>query len=135
MSISKRDTKEEPKIDMTPMLDVVFILLIFFIVASTFIDETAIDVKRPLISEEPPKRENRNIFIEVGPNGSIWLEERNIDVRSVRANIERLRAESPKTKVVISADPKSKTEIYIKIADQAREAGVYDISLATPNNR
>ncbi len=133
MAIGRRKTEEESEIDLTPMLDVVFIMLIFFIVTATFINETAIDVQRPPTTDEPPDLENRNIVFEVGPAGNIKLGDRNIDVRSVRANVERLRAENPEAKVIISADPKSKSEVYIKIADQAREAGIYDISLATPD--
>ena len=133
MAIGTRKTEEESQIDLTPMLDVVFIMLIFFIVTATFINETAIDVQRPPTTDEPPDMENRNIVFEVGPAGNIKLGDRNIDVRSVRANVERMRAENPEAKVIISADPKSKSEVYIKIADQAREAGIYDISLATPD--
>lgn len=131
MAIARRKTEEESQIDLTPMLDVVFIMLIFFIVTATFINETAIDVQRPPTTEEPPDLENLNIVFEVGANGDITLGDRRIDVRSVRANVERLRAENPEAKVIISADPKAKSTVYIKIADQAREAGIYDISLAT----
>ena len=131
MAIGRRRPEEESQIDLTPMLDVVFIMLIFFIVTATFINETAIIVQRPPTTEEPPDLENRNIVFQVGSNGDITLGDRRIDVRSVRANIERLRAENPEAKVIISADPKTKSEIYIKIADQSREAGIYDISLAT----
>lgn len=131
MAIGRRKTEEESQIDLTPMLDVVFIMLIFFIVTATFINETAINVQRPPTTEEPPDLENRNIVFQVGPNGDITLGDRRIDVRSVRANVERLRAENPEAKVIISADPKAKSEVYIKIADQSREAGIDDISLAT----
>lgn len=131
MAIGRRRTEEESQIDLTPMLDVVFIMLIFFIVTATFINETAINVQRPPTTEEPPDLENRNIVFQVGSNGDITLGDRRIDVRSVRANVERLRAENPEAKVIIAADPKAKAETYIKIADQAREAGIYDISLAT----
>ncbi len=131
MALSKRKTADESQIDLTPMLDVVFIMLIFFIVTATFINETAIDVQRPPTTDEPPDQENKNIVFQVGPDGNIILEGRNIDVRSVRANVERLRAENPQAKVVIAADPEAKSSVYIKIADQAREAGIFDISLAT----
>lgn len=135
MVTGRRKTDDETYIDLTPMLDVVFILLIFFIVTTTFIDETAIEVHRPPNAEQPPPLENRTIIFEVGSTGNIWLEGRNIDIRSVRANIERLRADNPDTKVIISAHPKSKSKVYIEIADQAREAGVYDIALATPSSK
>ena len=131
MAIAQRRTEEESQIDLTPMLDVVFIMLIFFIVTATFINETTITVQRPPTTEAPPTLENQNIVFEVGPNGDITLGNRRVDIRSVRANVERLRAENPEAKVIISADPKAKSAMYIKIADQAREAGIYDISLAT----
>ncbi len=131
MAIGKRKVEEDSEIDLTPMLDVVFIMLIFFIVTSTFINETAIDVQRPPTTDAPPDSENRNIVFDVGSNGDITLGDRRIDIRSVRANVERLRAENPEAKVIISAEPKAKSSIYIKIADQAREGGIYDISLAT----
>lgn len=131
MALVRRRKEEESQIDLTPMLDVVFIMLIFFIVTASFINETAIDVQRPPTTETPPDLENLNIVFEVGANGDITLGDRRIDIRSVRANTERLRAENPEAKVIISADPKAKSEVYISIADQAREAGIYDISLAT----
>lgn len=131
MALGRRRTEDESQIDLTPMLDVVFIMLIFFIVTATFINETAIDVQRPPTTEEPPDEDNKNIVFQVGPNGNIILQGRNIDVRSVRANVERLRAENPQAKVIIAAAPEAKSSIYIKIADQAREAGIFDISLAT----
>ena len=134
MAISRRGAEQETSIDLTPMLDVVFILLIFFIVTSTFIRETAIDVQRPPTTEQPPNLEIRNIVFEVGPTGNIWLEGRNIDVRSVRANVERLHAKNPEAKVIISANPNSKSKVYIAIADQARAAGIYDVSLATTSS-
>ena len=131
MRFSKRKTEDESQIDLTPMLDVVFIMLIFFIVTATFINETTIDIQRPPTTEEPPDLENKNIVFEVETGGNIKLGDRIIDLRSVRANVERLRAENPEAKVVISAHQDSKSSIYIQIADQAREAGIYDISLAT----
>jgi len=128
----RRQQPEESQIDLTPMLDVVFIMLIFFIVTASFINEKTIDVQRPPITDQPPPdQENRNIVFEVGANGDIVLADRRIDLRSVRANVERLRAENPEAKVIISADGKTKSSVYIKIADQARKAGIYDISLST----
>ncbi|ORU92069.1 MAG: biopolymer transporter ExbD [Cycloclasticus sp. symbiont of Poecilosclerida sp. N] len=122
--------EEESQIDLTPMLDVVFIMLIFFIVTSTFIDEKTLSVQRPPTTEQPPNLENKNIVFEISANDDIMLEGRRIDIRSVRANVERLRAEDPNTKVIIYSNPKATSKVYIRITDQAREAGVFDISLA-----
>ncbi|MCB1679719.1 MAG: biopolymer transporter ExbD [Halioglobus sp.] len=122
--------EEEAQIDLTPMLDVVFIMLIFFIVTASFIKEAGVEVNRPEASTSQPK-ENVNILVAVNANNEIWMDQRRIDVRAVRANIERLHAENPKGAVVIQADNKSNTETVVAVLDAAREAGVYDVSLAT----
>jgi biopolymer transport protein ExbD len=128
----RRKEEEESNIDMTPMLDVVFIMLIFFIVTASFVNESGLDVNRPPTSDEPPPdSENTNIVFRVSESNELTLEGRRIDVRAVRANVERMHAEKPEAKVIISAHPKSKTELFALISDQAREAGVYDVSLST----
>jgi biopolymer transport protein ExbD len=132
MALGKRRAEEDSQVDLTPMLDVVFIMLIFFIVTASFVNESGLDVNRPPTTDQPPpEMENKNIVFNVTDNGDIMFEGRRIDVRSVRANVERVHAENPSAKVIISADPKAKTEIFVQISDQAREAGVYDISLST----
>ena len=119
-------------IDLTPMLDVVFIMLIFFIVTASFVNESGLDVNRPPTSDEPPpEQENTNIVFRVSESNELTLEGRRIDIRAVRANVERMHAEKPEAKVIVSAHPKSKTEMFVQISDQAREAGVYDVSLST----
>jgi biopolymer transport protein ExbD len=133
MALGKRRKEEdESQIDMTPMLDVVFIMLIFFIVTASFVNEVGLGVNRPPTSDQPPPdSENTNIVFRVSESNEITFEGRRIDIRSVRANVERLHAEKPEAKVVISTHPKAKTEVFVLISDQAREAGVYDISLST----
>ena len=133
MALGKRRREEdENEIDMTPMLDVVFIMLIFFIVTASFVNESGLGVSRPPTSDQPPPDSlNTNIVFRVSESNEITLDRRRIDIRSVRANVERLHAEKPEAKVVISSHPKANTEIFVKISDQAREAGVYDISLST----
>ena len=128
----RRKDEEESNIDMTPMLDVVFIMLIFFIVTASFVNESGLDVNRPPTSDEPPpEQENTNIVFRVSESNELTLEGRRIDIRAVRANVERMHAEKPEAKVIVSAHPKSKTEMFVQISDQAREAGVYDVSLYT----
>ena len=128
----RRKDEEESNIDMTPMLDVVFIMLIFFIVTASFVNESGLDVNRPPTSDEPPpEQENTNIVFRVSESNELTLEGRRIDIRAVRANVERMHAEKPEAKVIVSAHPKSKTEMFVQISDQAREAGVYDVSLST----
>lgn len=122
--------EDEAQIDLTPMLDVVFIMLIFFIVTASFIKEAGIEVNRPEASTSEPK-DNVNILVAINANNEIWMDKRRVDERAVRANIERLHAENPKGAVVIQADNKSNTETVAAVLDAAREAGVYDVSLAT----
>ena len=128
--MNRAAAEEEAQIDLTPMLDVVFIMLIFFIVTASFIKEAGIEVNRPEASTSEPK-ENVNILVAINANNEIWMDKRRIDVRAVRANIERLHAENPKGAVVVQADNKSTTETVAAVLDASREAGVYDVSLAT----
>ena len=121
--------EEESSIDITPMLDVVFIMLIFFIVTATFVKEAGIDVNRP-DAATAVKQEKANILIAISANNEIWIDRRRVDIRSVRPNIERLRAESPQGSVVIQADKESKTETLIKVMDAARSAGVVNVAIA-----
>ncbi|MBA6413514.1 biopolymer transporter ExbD [Parahaliea sp. F7430] len=122
--------EDEAQIDLTPMLDVVFIMLIFFIVTASFIKEAGVEVNRPEASTSNPK-DNVNILVAITATNEIWMDQRRIDVRAVRANIERLHAENPKGAVVIQADNESNTKTVTQVLDAAREAGVYDVSLAT----
>jgi biopolymer transport protein ExbD len=125
--LQEQDEKEE--IDMTPMLDVVFILLIFFIVTASFVKEAGIDVNRPEAATAV-KKERANILVAISDKGDIWINKRKVDIRSVQANIERLKAENPQGTVVIQADKKSTTDTLIKVMDSARAAGVFDVSIA-----
>ena len=128
----KRKEVDESQIDLTPMLDVVFIMLIFFIVTASFVNEVGLSVDRPPTTDQPPPdSENRNIVFRISESNELRFEGRRIDIPAVRANVERMYAENPEAKVVISAHPKAKTEMFVKISDQSREAGVYDISLST----
>ncbi len=120
---------EENEINLTPMLDVVFIMLIFFIVTASFIKEAGIDVKRH-DAQTAMKVENANILIAISANDEIWIDRRLIDPRAVRANIERLHAENPKGSVVIQADKKSTNEMLVIVMDASRQAGVYNVSIA-----
>ena len=121
--------EEEATIDMTPMLDVVFIMLIFFIVTASFVKEAGIDVNRP-DAATAVKKDRANILIAISDTGEIWINKRRIDERAVQANIERLYAENPQGSVVIQADKKATTEVLIKVMDASRSAGVYDVSIA-----
>ena len=121
---------EEEEINITPMLDVVFILLIFFIVTANFIKEPGLEVNRP-DSETAEPTENAAILIAVGNAGEIYMDGRRIDKRQVKANVVRLLAENPQGSVVIQADEKATADTIIAVMDGARAAGVYNISLAS----
>ena len=128
----RRRSEDENAIDMTPMLAVAFIMLIFFILTASFVNDSGLVVSCPPTSDQPPPdSENTNIVFRVSESNELTFEGRRIDIRAVRANVERMHAEKPEAKVVISSHPKAKTEIFVEISDQAREAGVYDISLST----
>ena len=121
--------EEEQEINITPMLDVVFIMLIFFIVTASFVKEAGIDVNKPDAATAVAK-EKANILIAIDANGEIWIDRRIVDPRAVRANIERLHAENPQGTVVIQADDDARTGVLVQVMDAARLAGVYDVAIA-----
>ena len=121
--------EEDADIDITPMLDIVFIMLIFFIVTATFVKESGIDVTRP--DAETAVKQNRvAILIAIRDNNEIWINRRKVDLASVRANVEKLHAENPQGGAVIQADRQAETGVLVKIMDQVRLAGVDAISIA-----
>jgi len=124
---------EESAIDMTPMLDIVFIMLIFFIVTTSFVKESGVTVSRPS-AETAAQDKKGNIMVAIKPDGEIWIDKRAVDVRSVRANVEKLRAESPESGVVIQADTDSRTGLLVQVMDQIRLAGIANISIAAEPN-
>lgn len=128
---SAGDTSSE--IDLTPMLDVVFIMLIFFIVTASFVKEAGIEVNRPEASTAD-RKDNANILVAVSGTNEIWIDGRRVDKRSVRSVIERLYAENPKGAVVVQADKASNTETVTTVIDAARAVGIYDVSLATEDS-
>ena len=126
-------SEEENEINLTPMLDVVFIMLIFFIVTASFIKEAGIDVNRPdaPVTESPP--EEANILVMISATDDIVIERRIIDPRAVRANIQRLHAENPSGSVVIQPHKRSTNKMLVTVMDASRQAGVYTISIADRN--
>lgn len=128
MKHKDRYTAEKADIDLTPMLDVVFIMLIFFIVTASFVKEVGIDINIP--PKAPPSNQpSSNILVEINANNEIWMESRLVDMRAVRSNIERLHAENPKIAVIIKASGKASTQSYVAVADAARLAKVNSVSL------
>ncbi len=126
---------EGNEIDLTPMLDVVFIMLIFFIVTASFVKEAGINpnVPDPNVNNPPPEDAPQNILVRISADNQIWLlekeGERRVDTRAVRSNIERLRAEFPKASVIIQASEKANTGTYVAVADAAREANAPNVVL------
>jgi biopolymer transport protein ExbD len=128
---SSRQQEHDEQINLTPMLDVVFIMLIFFIVTASFIKEVGLDVSQP--PEDKPKTvdpDKKSIVVRITSRDRIVIAQRDVDWRAVRANIERLHAETPEAPVVIQSHPESTTEALIHVMDSARQAGVYNISMA-----
>ncbi|MCF8473197.1 MAG: biopolymer transporter ExbD [Emcibacter sp.] len=120
----------DAEIDMTPMLDIVFIMLIFFIVTASFLKEAGIEINRPDASTSV-KADKANIMIAVSDKNEVWMEKRRVDPRAVRANVERLRAENPEGSVVIQADVDAKTGVVMEVIDAVRMANVNDYVVAT----
>src|SRR5690606_11094953 len=114
---------------LTPMLDMSFILLIFFIVTTSFVKEAGIGVSRPSAATAE-RKERGNILIAIRPNGDIWIDKRDVDKRAVRATVERLHAENPEGSVVIIADKTSESGTLVEVMDQVRLAGVFNVSNA-----
>jgi biopolymer transport protein ExbD len=119
--------------NITPLIDMVFILLIFFAVNASFIKEAGVEIERPS-ARSAVTQEQANIMIAVTENGEVWVDRQRVDPRSVRGHVERLHAENPEGAVVILADDKSQTGLVIEVLDQARLAGVDNVAVAaTPD--
>jgi biopolymer transport protein ExbD len=123
---------EEAAVDLTPMLDVVFIMLIFFIVTTSFVKEAGIDVLRPKATKAISKP-SATIFIAIRANGEIWMDKRAVDVERVGATVEKLLAESPTDTVIIQADKEAKHGVVVSVMDQIKLAGIDKISIAAEN--
>jgi len=120
---------EESEVNLTPMLDVVFIMLIFFIVTASFVKEAGIDITRPPAATAE-RKERGNILVAITKDNQIWIDRRQVSPQALRANIERLHAENPQGSVVIQADEKSENGLLVRVMDAARLAGVSSVSLA-----
>jgi biopolymer transport protein ExbD len=129
-----RDEDHDEQINLTPMLDVVFIMLIFFIVTATFVKEVGLDLTPP--PEDRPQTidpTKKSIVVRITNRDRIIIAQRDVDWRAVRPNIERLHAENPEAPVVIQPHPDSSAEALVHVMDSARQAGVYNIAFAPTN--
>jgi biopolymer transport protein ExbD len=124
-----REPEEDAQIDMTPMLDIVFIMLIFFIVTTVFVKQAGIDVNKPE-GVTAVQYKNANIFIAITEDGDVWMDRREISADAVRANLEKLLLEQPTDVVFIQADTKSKHGVVIDVMDQVKAAGIDRVSVA-----
>ena len=125
-------TNDEAEINITPMLDIVFIMLIFFIVTTSFVKEEGLEVSRP--SNSPPKEIKKNkgpIVVKIDANGNIMLQGRMLERKAVEANLEREKAEKPDSPLIIAAHPDADTETLVTILDAAEAVGVESVSVAT----
>jgi biopolymer transport protein ExbD len=123
--------QEHTGIDLAPMLDFVVNLLIFFIITAVFVKEAGLEVNRPTSFETPPDSESQSIQIQILDNGEIWVDNRAVDVRAVRANVERMSAINPDSGVLILAQERAPTGTLIEVVDQVRLGGIYNITFST----
>ena len=121
---------DQTGIDLTPLLDVVFIMLIFFIVTAAFTRESGIEISKPkaLTSSH---LEGQSIVITIDKDNEIWFENRNVDIRTVQNHVSRIRSDNPKASIIIEADKRSLTDVLIAVMDASRRAGVTNISIAS----
>lgn len=131
---SNLEEDDNTEVDMTPMLDIVFIMLIFFIVTTSFVKESGISVNRPE-AKTAVKQEKGNIIIAIAAQGEVWINKRPVDLAALRPNVERMHAEAPEASVVITADEKSPNGVLVKVMDQVRLAGITNISLAADEGK
>ena len=129
--IAKEQDQGGAEIDLTPMLDVVFIMLIFFIVVASFIKEAGVEVNRPDDNQPDNPEDSTSILVEVASDNQIWMENRRVDIRAVRANIQRLLAEDPEAPVTIKVEKGAEAGIVVDVADAARESGVAAVNWAS----
>ena len=127
---SRSSIEQNPEIDMTPMLDIVFIMLIFFIVTTSFVKESGINVNRPT-AQTAQTKERAHIIVSIKSNGEVWIDKRAVDIRAIRANIARLHAENPLGSVIIAADRDTHVHVLVQVMDQVRLAGITNASIAT----
>jgi biopolymer transport protein ExbD len=126
---TRRTKHRTLELNMAPLIDMIFILLIFFLVTTSFVKESGVDINRPTASTAVTK-EKASIFIGISRANRIYLEKREIDTRAVRANVERALAENPDASIVIVADKESLTGTAIQVLDECRMAGAKNVSIA-----
>jgi biopolymer transport protein ExbD len=122
--IGKPQAEESAEIDLTPMLDVVFIMLIFFIVVASFLKESGIEVVRPDDNQPDDPNDSVSILFEVAADGQIWMENRRVDERAIRAVVQRILAEDPQAPMTVKVAKGATAGVPVAVIDAGREAGV-----------
>ncbi len=127
--ISHVSQGDESEVDITPLIDIVFIMLIFFIVTANFIKETGVHVNKPE-AQTATVQDKANILIAIDAKNNIWIERRKIDIRAVTANVKRMRSENPEGSIVIQADAESKNKMLVGVIDALHRADIKDEDIA-----
>lgn len=131
--MSRRNRREESiDLNLTPLIDMIFILLLFFIVTANFVRESGVEVNRPIAQTGESK--NPSIIVSIDHNNIVWVDNKTLDVRAVRSWMSHFLSEAPEGAVIIAADSKSSTGVMIQVLDGCREAGVKNVSVATRGN-
>ncbi|GLQ32718.1 ExbD/TolR family protein [Litoribrevibacter albus] len=130
--INLTNEQDDSNIDMTPMLDIVFIMLIFFIVSTTFVKESGVDINRPA-SSTAQQQDSSGVRLAVTADGLVWLEGKQTDIRMIRPKLERMKVEQPDIAVLLQADEDTKTGVLIRVMDQVKLAGIEQLAVATKN--
>lgn len=125
----KHSSQEEAEVDLTPMLDIVFIMLIFFIVTAVFVKEPGVDVIRPTAATAIPVK-SVAILIAVTADSEIYIDKKEVDKDSVKTTVERMLAENPNGDVVIQADEDSEIDVVVEVMDQVQMAGAQRVHIA-----
>ena len=129
MRLGRRQQQEEAQIDLTSMLDIVFIMLIFFIVTSSFVRESGVEVNRPTATSAVSQKD-AGIFVAVTSNSDIYIDKRMVDLERVQASLESLLLDKPDASLVIQADELAYSGVVVKVMDAAKQAGINNIALA-----
>lgn len=122
--------ENDAEIDMTPMLDIVFIMLIFFIVSTSFVREAGVEIERP-VSDTSEVQESQGVMLAITAQDEVWLDRQLVDIRMIRPTLERLKVEQPDLGVMIQADKDAKTGLLVRVMDQVKLSGVEQVAVAT----
>jgi len=122
--------ENDAEIDMTPMLDIVFIMLIFFIVSTSFVREAGVEIERP-VSDTSEVQESQGVMLAITALDEIWLDRQPVDIRMIRPTLERLKVEQPDLGVMIQADTDAKTGLLVQVMDQVKLSGIEQVAVAT----